>query len=425
MQHTSKYTIALLAAVASLASCSENDIPGLEKATDKYIVFGTPSLGFDGAVGDFASNNTRANVTLTSSVDNFQVWAYCIPNKIKGDKDPEKATTRWVDKYMFFTSGADVDNLVNATVNPSDVTNNYNNGELTRWNDDPEALYTFIGLAGNKTYKNYNGANVNNFDYVMENASAVSGSEHGPRLTITLNPNGETITETIITYDTIPAKWPWMNPTIRPKEEEITKLINVDRTYQPDPIYAVAYDLKKEDGNVKLSFSHIMTALRFKIQNFSDKELTITSMKFQGKFYKKATIDFSELTPKMDVDVSQTYDGPFYIIDKNEEVIIEKDNYNYAGGEDNYLLLLPNPKGTTNDNDGNYVLGVDKKLEITYHFENGEEKSKAIEVKLNYLPQPNTKHTAYLNFVGDNFFVTFQADEKTWENGSDNNYIIK
>ena len=83
------------------------------------------------------------------------------------------------------------------------------------------------------------------------------------------------------------------------------------------------------------------------------------------------------------------------------------------------------PDGTT-DPDGKFVLGSDKEIKIVYSIGDGPERTFTYgpNFTLNYIPKPNTLHTAHFNFVGDEFVVMFQADENNWQNGSDNNVTI-
>lgn len=386
MKNSYLYTIAIISVLLSLVSCSENDLISVDRSSDKYIVFGYPTINLDATIGDFADNyNTRGQ--LATSVDEFTVWAYCTANNISDNTQSEgTSAARWNDKSKFFTGnadgGADVANLAKSTVNPSK--NNYNGGNLTPWKDDNNARYTFIGATGNATYS-------------MEKASPVTGNSHGPRLTITLPTSSKSV---------------------------------LDRKQQPDIMVAAAFDHQHEDGNVKFSFFHIMTALRFKFHNHSDKDLIIKKMTFKGTFHKEAVLDFTTTNPVMTV-TSNKYTGSFSIIDTEQE--IPHGSADFAGGDTDpsYLILLPNPEGTTDNNDGKFVLGSNKSIDIYYRFADDKEGQEDRHFTtddnftLNYLPQPNTLHTAHFNFIGDNFTISFQAEDKNWDNGSDNKYTIK
>ena len=94
------------------------------------------------------------------------------------------------------------------------------------------------------------------------------------------------------------------------------------------------------------------------------------------------------------------------------------------------LLLLPNPHATIDDSENeidNWALGRQKQITIVYTIGGGADRTFTTDkdFRLSYIPDPNTLHTANFHFVGDDFVITFQADNNTmWENGSDNNLII-
>ncbi len=387
----------LALAAVILSACSEEDVAMPDFSADKYIVFGMPAINLDATVEDFAGKpDSRAS--LTDYIDNFTVWGYCVPNNVTGGLNTGAASGEWKDKSKFFTGGtqanaggADIANLANKVVTPGG--NNYNGGQLTEWNTSGAALYSFIGLTGD-------------VDYTMEKASAATTGGHGPRLTVSLRTAG-TSTSTPL-----------------------------DRTQQPDVLVAAKFDHKKSDGHVVLSFMHIMTGLRFKFHNHSNKDIIIKGMTFRGEFHKQAVIDFTTDSPVLKVPTGSTgnsYSGSFTIIANDQAAwqTITHGSEDYAGGDNPaILLLLPNPDGTT-DKDGKYVLGRNKSIDITYRFADdpaGQPDrtfTTPDDFVLNYLPQPNTLHTAHFNFIGDNFVLTFQADNvKNWENGSDNNFTI-
>ncbi|MDE5607802.1 MAG: fimbrillin family protein [Muribaculaceae bacterium] len=391
-----RHIASVLPLLALLAACEESDVRMPAPSAADYIVFGRPEINLDATVGDFAGKPS-SRATLATSVDEFTVWGYCVPDNVSGGgKNEAGALIDWNDKSKFFTNttkngGADLDNLANVTVRPSD--NNYNFGQLTSWNTRTDALYSFIGAAGNATFS-------------MERSSAATSGGHGPRLTVTLPTAGNAVT---------------------------TPLVRAD---QPDVLVAAKFDHKKSNGTVVMSFMHIMTGLRFKFHNHSSKDLIIKSMTFRGQFHKQAVIDFTTDDPVITVPTGATnnrYSGTFTIIENTPSAwqTITHGSEDFAGGDTPaILLLLPNPDGTT-DKDGKYVLGSNKSIDITYRFADdpADRADRTFttpdDFVLNYLPQPNTLHTAHFNFIGDNFVLTFQADEvKNWENGSDNKFTI-
>lgn len=365
-----------------LSSCTKPGVPGQYADTARYITFGAPSIDLDATAGDFAGQPaTRAG--LTTSLDKFNVWGFCVARNISGNSNPNSAILDWNQKSSFFTQGADLANLSNGEVTVSGDYTTYNGGTLSKWNTNKEALHSFIATAGNA-------------DYIMENAVATTGSARGPRLTITLNTNGSSLTTPL------------------------------DYNLQPDLLVAARFDHKSTSGRVNLSFFHIMTGIRFKFHNHtSDKNLVIKRVTYAGKFYRQAVFDFTTDRPVMTVPTDQTYSGVFTLL--NSDQGIAAGTADYMGGDTPVtLLLLPNPDGTLED-DQEYTLGSDKEITIVYTIgDDGIERTFThSKFLLNYLPQPNTLHTAHFNFVGDEFVVMFQADDQVnWENGSDNDVNI-
>lgn len=365
-----------------LSSCTKPGVPGQYADTTRYITFGTPSIDLDATVGDFAGQPaTRAG--LTTSLDKFNVWGFCVARNISGNQNPNSAVLDWNQKSSFFTQGADLANLSNGEVTVSGDYTTYNGGTLSKWNTNKEALHSFIATAGNANYS-------------MENAVATTGSARGPRLTITLNTTGSSLTT------------------------------QLDYNLQPDLLVAARFDHKSTNGRVNLSFFHIMTGIRFKFHNHtSDKNLVIKRVTYAGKFYRQAVFDFTTDRPVMTVPTDQTYSGVFTLL--NSDQGIAAGTADYMGGDTPVtLLLLPNPDGTLED-DQEYTLGSDKEITIVYTIgDDGIERTFThSKFLLNYLPQPNTLHTAHFNFVGDEFVVMFQADDQVnWENGSDNDVNI-
>lgn len=374
----------------TLTACSDGDSPEQQFSPEKYITFGLPQISWEGGIGGFTSAPTRA--ALMTSLDKFYVWGFRRPLTPTGVADETGASKSWNEKSIFFTQGPDIFSNVEVTVNAGFTT--YKNGNLSPWSDNTGSSYSFI--AGVSAIEDGSAGGT----FAMENAVATTGSAHGPRLTFTLNASGSSLGDPL------------------------------DYKAQPDALIATRFDRKNADGTVPLSFSHFMTGIRFKFHNHtSDKNLVIKRVTFAGKFFKKAVFDFTSDTPVMSVEADNTYSGIFTLL--NAEQTITHGSADYMGGDSPVtLLLLPNPDGTLED-DQEYTLGSDKEIKIVYTIgDDGVERTFThSRFLLNYIPKPNTLHTAHFNFVGDEFVVMFQADnDLNWEDGTnpgaDNNIDI-
>ena len=380
-----KYTAAALMAVGFASCSSADDSLKAPASPEKYICFGVPEINVDATVDDFAGSPRSRAGHLTNALDAFQVWGFCAPNDLSGNKNTQVVGQAWNDKSMFFTTKPDV--FENQTITVSNGFTDYS-GERLTWDENAEARYSFVG------------AYTPSGSFEMESGSVTVGSEHGPRLKFTMPRASSDISA--ISTELYPAD-------------------------QPDALVAARFNHQQADGRVDLSFFHFMTGLRFKFHNHTaDKDLVIKRVTFQGVFHREATFDFTKDNPVM--TVAGTYAGTFVLFDSAAGQTISHGTADYMGGSESPVtfLMLPNPDGTI-EADGKFTLGSNKEIRITYSLGGGPDKTfiHGDNFTLNYTPQPNTLHTAHFNFVGDDFVVFFQADdEKNWQNGSDNDVII-
>lgn len=377
------YICGYLLGVAALTACSNSDVPEPVNATD-YITFGVSHFDFDSGVENFGMHPSRAE--LTTTLDKFKVWGFSQSKTLQGDNDQTSAVREWNDKSIFFTGSTVAD-----VFNNKDVTVNGNLASYTspeKWNENKKAYYSFVAGAGEGTF-------------TMSAANASTGQEHGPQLTYMLPAAGG----------------------------------DMDYRKQPDAMVAATFDHQQEDGQVKMSFYHFMTGLRFKFHNHTtDKELVVKEVTFSGEFYQGMQFDFTTDKPTMKV-TDDRYNAKFTLLDSEQRIAAGSADYMGVEGHPVTFLLLPNPNATMDESESqvdDYALGRNKVIDITYtiggseerHFKLGGEGG-AQEFRLNYIPEPNTLHTAHFNFVGDEFMVVFQANnEQNWGDGSDNNVDI-
>lgn len=411
MIKATKYIAAVMIAAATAACMSEADGPSVQPSPDKYICFGVPTIKVNATVGSFADTPaSRASSSLTSSIGKFQVWAFCVPNDLSGNLNDNAVTQEWNYKSTFFTGGvgrdhgADVFDALVVTNNDNgytsyDINSAQANNQYQKWNDNAQARYAFIAGYIPEGVGDFKGSfSMEKALQTTETGSDVKNKSHGPRLTYTL-PHAATI-DTVGFTEIVPSN-------------------------DLDALIAARFDHQLADGRVNLSFFHFMTGLRFKFHNHTtDKQLVITRVIYKGIFHRQITFDFTKDEPTM--SVTGEYGRKFQLYAGAQT--IAPGTADFMGSDDPVIfLMLPNPEGTTNDSDDKYTLGRDKEIIVEYTLGDGEVKHFIHKnFTLNYIPQPNTLHTAHFNFVGDDFVVFFQADdEKNWENGSDNSVIIQ
>lgn len=182
----------------------------------------------------------------------------------------------------------------------------------------------------------------------------------------------------------------------------------VEYPCEEDAMYAFATDQKRENGDVKLQFHHILSGLSVKINNFNNEDITVNSLTLNGKFYTSAVIDFSAseaLTSAGDAMAQATM--PFF----NQPVTVAKES---ALTVPNVLFVLPNPKGA----DSNY-LGSEKTITGSFTY-----KGETIEIRIpkegdnfnfSRIPKPGVNYTLNLNFTGSEVKLLLSTGEEYWE----------
>lgn len=224
---------------------------------------------------------------------------------------------------------------------------------------------------------------------------------------------------------------------------------SIDRTQLKDVMYASRFDHRRADGRVALEFNHLMTGVRFRINNHNKEDLIIENLSLSGQFYRRASVSFpksGDATVTVAPLATASYTGEFPVItepltcpgEAGQSVTLppgqDPDNVILAGDKDNAttILLLPNTAATpeSNDNGSLPYLGSNIKIRMKYRYAGGQSVDlsgdKAIDFKMMGRPVAGRRYTATLNFVGPEQFVLIFTDETDrWEQGSDNDITIK
>lgn len=195
----------------------------------------------------------------------------------------------------------------------------------------------------------------------------------------------------------------------------------LDHNKTPDAMLSILYDRIKDNGNLCFNFSHVLTAFGVEVNNFSDYDLTIHSLKLKGHFYKKILIDLTGSSVSWSVP-SDRYSGYYPILEKdlnllapvaaNGKTVTQSESP--IGGE--YIMLI---SGTSPQ------FGENVEMDISYTF-NGECKTDVLSLPGTFVPQPGVKYTTQLNFVGDAFVLQFVVDNsEQWQDGSDSDITFE
>lgn len=201
----------------------------------------------------------------------------------------------------------------------------------------------------------------------------------------------------------------------------------------PDAMLAALYNVTKDNGSVQFTFSHLLTALGFEVNNFSNYDLVIHSIKLGGSFYKKINIDLSGDNVAFSFPKDNRYTGKYTIFDGSSMNGGDLQLPHPTDG--NTVTSSPSPIGpnTGDDINKNFVMlisgtdtsfGENVKVYIDYTF-NGNRTLRELTRPGSFTPQPGKRYTAQLNFVGDAFVINFVVDNNgEWENGAGDDDIV-
>lgn len=393
-----------------MAGCQQDELPAPAGGEDDYIRFATPTIQAEVTTKSVTQDALEAE-------QQFGVLGYCVPNQL-GQSTPNynAGSSLWLTKYslcppsVFYnipvtigTNGCTYTNLKQWYM-PGTGLNGETNTEVG--SNAENYYYTFFAY-----YPYRDGNKVFNID-----APASETAIGAPKFTFTMPQDGTAVTADLEHEDT------------------------------PDAMFAVAYNHQKSQGSVGFTFSHLLTALGFEVNNFSEYDLQVHSITLSGQFFRQIVLDFSQTgTLSTPTFPANYYRGTYTIFsetdnsgqslhlaapaegeDRTTSGLLPKN----ASGEGEHILLISGAEpyfGPVNDNPETNEDVVH--VTIDYTFADGtqpERRTATYGRPTTFTPSPGTKYTAQLNFVGNAFVLQFVVDNgETWEDGkSDNDDII-
>lgn len=191
----------------------------------------------------------------------------------------------------------------------------------------------------------------------------------------------------------------------------------LDQSLTPDAMLAVLYNCKRGDGNLQFNFSHVLTGLRFVVNNYSESDLLVYSIKLQGHFFKKVQVDFSNTVVAFSFPTDR-YTGSYILYVNTGGLSLPAPTEDQAGTSSDsileeeykkYIMLI--------SGEGSYF-GEDVQVVIDYKLGDSDRKTEYITRPGTFTPSPGVRYTAQLNFVGNAFVLQFVVDNsEQWENG--------
>lgn len=378
-----------LPGLALLTGCSAdgNEPPMPEPDPTQSIVFGQAAA--TGGIDAQKQASTPSRSTLLNALPEgaqTRVYGYCVPLSVSLNADPASATLPWVQKANYSVPdvfpGSDT-----SEGNITGTTLTVNNGRL-KYDGTPKPWLTGGNLdadAANYTFISHYPAS-GAFTY-SRHAVAANSRTGAPRFTFTMPAAAAT-----------------------------------DHTAIPDAMVAAKFDHQKSDGQVHFTYRHILTALRFQINNYSAEELTLTSIRLEGDFFN--TADFTFNTGEIvQTTATTTFHGNWDLSPTGGMTVAS--NSGRPLGDDTRgtsVMLLPDPAITPSAGNNTDCLGSNKKLHVRYSI-GATQYTQDLDVKLLFKPAGGTSYALNLNFVGNEFVIFFQPTD-LWENGSDNGIVI-
>lgn len=378
-----------LPGLALLTGCSADgsEPPMPEPNPTQSIVFGQAAA--TGGIDTQKQASTPSRSTLLNALPEGAqavVYGYCVPLSVRLNDDPASATLPWEQKAnysvpdVFPGSNTSEGNIAGTTLTV--------NNERLKYDGTPKPWLTGSNLnadAANYTFISHYPA-TGAFTY-SRHAVAANSRTGAPRFTFTMPAAAAT-----------------------------------DHTAIPDAMVAAKFDHQKSDGQVHFTYRHILTALRFQINNYSAEELTLTSISLEGDFFNSAAFTFNT-GEIVQTTAATTFHGNWDLSPTGGMKVAS--NSGRPLGDDTRgtsVMLLPDPAITPSAGDDTDCLGSNKKLHVVYSI-GTTPYTQDLDVKLLFKPAGGTSYALNLNFVGNEFVIFFQPTD-LWENGSDNGIVI-
>ena len=195
----------------------------------------------------------------------------------------------------------------------------------------------------------------------------------------------------------------------------------LDHTITPDAMLAVLYNSRKNGGNLQFNFSHALTGLGFKINNYSSRHLLVDHVELQGTFYKTLEIDCATSPAEYTTPAASTYSGTYVIYDSLMDLSNDGNStvVSHEPEADDYVMLIAGTENKSLGPDSNELT-----INIRYKFwEDGESEpdewtTKSLKRTATFTFRSGMRYVAELDFVGDAFTINFvQANSDMWQDG--------
>lgn len=425
--------IANLIILLSLFSCRQEGIEEMYPQDNDCIQFTTPAIEVVQEEGTRGVTTETLKKTTLANGESFAVWGYCVPNMVGSSTlDYNGATSSWLAKRalslpnVFYTSGTDFLNTVT-------VGNAQTGSKERKWYSSGK------GLDGNTNASV--GSNAD--DYLYTFFAYYPVGDNG----FTIN-NGQYVAQNELN---VQYTMPYSNGAIID--------LSGSSYVTNDAMLGMVENHKRGNGKVQFTFSHLLCALNFQCNNFTEykdynelqngeptqkgENLFIKSIRLGGTFHKTLNMNLFE-SSSSNYSFADTYTAIYTIFSSPEGECIyfeETDGQETSAVLGNPLLLLCGtqvdgedkylgPSPYVDYDGGNTVLNVTNLqstnkgiyLEVVYNYENsGTEITKILPLLTpdrSFTPHVGVNYTMQLNWLGESFVLLIMPDGKgIWGDG--------
>ena len=427
------FIVSCLSVLHCLVVGCHNELGDIEEQATEEILFETPQVNLH--LDEASRGITSATLSKTSleAGEKFAVWGYCLPyTPGTTNYAYNSGSSPWLTKRNLCPPHVFDNNLNEVTVGGGPTVKKY-------WYKQGK------DLDGNTN--NSIGADAENYQYTFfayypaeDGGFRINPDANGESQAYVANSNS-----LIVTY-TMPYNGTASSPS--------TVDLGGDTYVTNDAMIAMVENHRKANGKIAFTFSHLLTALTFQVNNFTEykdendtqygKDLYIKAIRLGGTFHKKLEVDLFRSSSENYSFPNSTYKAIYTIFNGSKVVpYVKSDEKGEIAQVVGHPLLLlcgmqveengtkvdkylgPNPYAgydLTKDFEYNVKNGGGIYLEVAYQY--GESGS-IIRKQFPLMTQDRTftthvgvNYTIQLNWVGESFvIIVVPVSNSSWEDG--------
>lgn len=392
----------LLCIPVLFTSCGDEPLAGATPDASEHIIFGTPEIALH-------YNRSRSGIENEIGGD-FCVYGYCAPRDIKDNNITNwgNAQAGWNSKSAYVSphvfNAQRVESDGKYSLDPNEQ------GKLKAWEtasglDPLQFKYSFIAY------------------YPFDNTIFTMNAQNGDNTVPATSMGVPVLTFNMPFNDSGSA-----DQTVRRNPADIK-----------DAMIAAVFDHTKPQGAINFRFEHLLSAFRFKINNYTNLRLQINRVELVGTFFKSADINFKETTVARP-QATGSYSGTFVLLDgagTPQQIPSQSEAGDFLGASpdnnsEGISLMLLTGINTENLTNYNYLGPGTTAPQLVFDYTLYNEQNNTVVAEYKNVttsfspanPAAGVRYTVNLNFVGNEFILVFTPEGDSWEGDHDNDIII-